>query len=144
MKATRIYQVGCYTVTFLVAWLLGTWFQEAFWQLGVQAKHVFGTRPLSAISQLLIDYQRMITYLFLFPWLGFIGLPLLTGATDPLTPRRRPAFWPSKVRRAQKQFPSRQNREGSPFHVWITANFAQDGVCLATVRMVRFGHDPDC
>ena len=26
---------------------------------------------------------------------------------DPLTPRRRPAFWPSKVRRAQKQFPSR-------------------------------------
>lgn len=81
-------QIICYLVTLLGLVFLGGLFDIAFWQTGFQAKHLLGGRPLPEITIFLINHHHLPPYLVLFPWLAFVGAPLLISPV-------KPGFWES-------------------------------------------------
>jgi hypothetical protein len=71
-----------YLSAFAIVWILGNLLDTAFWQARFHADHILAGKPLPAITKFFIDHHHLPPHLVLFPWIGFVGAPLLTRATS--------------------------------------------------------------
>lgn len=76
MKAAS--QVIIDLTSFMVAFVLGSVFDTAFWQAGFHAKKLLGGKPLPTGTEFFIKHHHLPAYLALFPWLWLVGAPVFT------------------------------------------------------------------
>jgi len=74
---TKFLQTVSYIASLLFVLFIGSFFHVAFWQAKFHAHHLLGGRPLPILFAFLIIHYGIMHFLFLFPWLGFAGLPFL-------------------------------------------------------------------
>ena len=74
-----ICQTICYLVSLFFLLFFGSFFDTAFRQAGFHAKHLLPGVPLPRITEFFIGHHHLPGYLVLFPWLAFVGGPLLSS-----------------------------------------------------------------
>ena len=75
-------QVSCYAVTFVTALYAGMFFAFLISSEQDTLQNQFPGQPLPAVLLFFIKNPDVAYYLFLYPWLGFIGLPLISSLTS--------------------------------------------------------------
>ena len=76
-------QVLSYLVSFLLVLCVGYLFECLFPGEFLKVQHELPGRSLPGAYEFLNQNISIVHYLFLFPWLGFVGLPLLVPARIP-------------------------------------------------------------
>jgi hypothetical protein len=79
----KFLQISTYAVGFLLALGVGNVFGSLISAEADQLKCEMPGRPLPLVLLFFIQNHFIVSYLFLFPWLGFVGLPLLPLVRGP-------------------------------------------------------------
>lgn len=75
----KFLQIVCYLITFLLAFEVGNFFEFLIPSETYTLQNSLPGKPLPGLLVFFINNHYAVSYFFLFPWLGFIGLPLLSG-----------------------------------------------------------------
>src|ERR1700722_14350191 len=79
----KFLQIVCYVALFLLFLAIGNFFEFITEDYQLTLQDDLPGKPLPFGTLFLIKNHLAISYLFLFPWLVFVGLPLLPFLREP-------------------------------------------------------------
>jgi len=75
----KFLQTLCYAVTFMLVFVMGNMFGDLISGEAERFREAMPGRPMSVPLEFFSKNHFAVSYLLLFPWLAFVGLPLFTA-----------------------------------------------------------------